>query len=101
MIIYNVTIKLQAGIHSPWLAWMQQEHIPAVVATGCFENAKLLRLLDIDDEEGPTYAVQYFAAARADYDRYIEKFAAEMREESFRKWGDSFIAFRSIMEVVN
>jgi Domain of unknown function (DUF4286) len=100
MFIYNVTIKLDESIHEQWLQWLQQEHIPEVIATGCFTKATILRLLEIDDSEGPTYAIQYFAESKAQYNRYIEKFAPEMRQRSFDKWGNQFIAFRSVMQVV-
>lgn len=101
MIIYNVTIKLQHSIHKQWLAWLEEEHIPDIVATGCFTNATILELLEVDTTEGPTYAIQYFAKSKALYNLYIEKFAAGMRQKSFDKWGDQFIAFRSVMQIVN
>ena len=101
MTIYNVTIKIQEQIHTPWLQWLRDEHVPEVLATGCFTKATILRLQDIDDSEGPTYAIQYSAGNREAYDRYIEKFAGVMRQKSFDKWGDRFIAFRSVMEVIS
>ena len=101
MIIYNVTIKLQHSIHKQWLAWLKEEHIPDIVATGCFTNATILELLEVDTTEGPTYAIQYFAESKALYNLYIEKFAAGTRQKSFDKWGDQFIAFRSVMQIVN
>lgn len=101
MLIYNVTIKIETGIAGEWLQWMQQEHIPEVIATGCFTHAVTLRLLEVDDAEGPTYAIQYHAASKANYNRYIDKFANDMRQKVFDKWGNKFIAFRSLMQVVN
>lgn len=100
MIIYNVTIKVHTSIQQEWLEWLQQEHIPDVLATGCFMQAGILRLLETDDSEGPTYAVQYHAESKAFYNRYIEQYAGTMRQKSFDKWGDKFIAFRSVMQVV-
>ncbi|HRE62565.1 MAG TPA: DUF4286 family protein [Ferruginibacter sp.] len=100
MIIYNVTIKIAAPIHEDWLHWLQQEHVPEVLATGCFEKATVTRLLEIDDSEGPTYAVQYLAASKAMYNKYIEKFSEGLRKKSFNKWGNQFIAFRSLMQIV-
>ena len=100
-IIYNVTIKVQASIQTAWLNWLQQEHIPEVIATGCFTQATILHLLEIDDTEGPTYAIQYVAENKAMYDQYIEKYAPLMRQKSFDKWGDKFIAFRTLMHIVN
>lgn len=101
MIIYNVTIKVESGIAEEWLKWLSEEHIPEVIETGCFHQAKILRLLEADDAEGPTFAVQYSAKSREDYNHYIEHFAAALREKSFQRWGNRFIAFRTLMEVVN
>ena len=100
MIVYNVTIKVNEQIAIEWLEWIQQEHILDMMDTGCFTSAKLLRLLEIDDEEGPTYAVQYFAESKSDYNRYMELHAERMRQKSFDKWGNQFIAFRSVMQTV-
>ena len=101
MFIYNVTTKLAHAIHQPWLQWIKEEHIPDIVNTGCFTNAVILQLLEVDDSEGPTYAVQYFAESKSQYNIYIEKFAPLMRQKAIEKWGDKFIAFRSIMQVIN
>ncbi|HJV20436.1 MAG TPA: DUF4286 family protein [Sediminibacterium sp.] len=101
MYIYNVTTKVSHGIHAAWINWMKEEHIPAVMQSGCFTNFTFVRLLDIDEEEGPTFAVQFFAATKADYDRYVSEFAPELRQDTFNRWGNQLIAFRSLMQVVN
>ena len=101
MFIYNITTKVTWAIHDEWIEWMKEIHTLEVVNTGCFTNVTILRLLDIDENEGPTYAVQYLAESKALYNRYIEKFAPTFRQELFDKWGDNFIAFRSLMQVVN
>lgn len=100
MIIYNVTIKVEPGIAREWLEWMKQSHIPEVMATGCFEQYRIVQLLEQDDSEGPTYAVQYQAASMDDYERYISNFAGTLRQQSLTRWGEAFIAFRSLMRVV-
>ena len=101
MFIYNVTIKVHSSIWQQWLQWLQEEHVPEVLATGCFADARILRMLETDDSEGPTFTVQYTAESKAAYNQYIDRFAASMRQKSFDKWGDKFIAFRSVMQVVN
>jgi hypothetical protein len=101
MFIYNVTIKVHESIKHDWLQWLKEEHIPDIIQTGCFTHAVILRLMEVDDTEGPTYAVQYFAESKGLYNNYIENHAAGMRQKSFDKWGDKFIAFRSVMQVVN
>jgi hypothetical protein len=99
-IIYNITVKVEQQIADAWLEWAIKEHIPDILATKCFTGYKLVRLLEVDDTEGPTFAIQYHAESKADYNRYIEIHAATMRKKSFDKWGDRFIAFRSVMQVV-
>ena len=99
-VIYNVTVKVAASIAAQWLEWLMKEHIPEVVNTGCFQDARVVRLLEVDDSEGPTYAIQYSAKDHSDYQRYISDHAPLMRQKSFDKWGDQFIAFRSVMQVV-
>ncbi|MEO7923430.1 MAG: DUF4286 family protein [Chitinophagaceae bacterium] len=101
MIIYNVTIKVDHSIAVKWLSWLKEEHIPDIISTGCFTQARVLQLLETDNTEGPTYAVQYQADNRSSYDRYIDGFSAEMRKRAMDKWGALFIAFRSVMEVVH
>ena len=100
MIIYNVTVKVEQHIADAWLQWLLREHIPDILKTKCFTGYKVVRLLEVDDSEGPTYAIQYTAESKADYNRYIEQYASDMRKRSFEKWGDQFIAFRSVMQVV-
>ncbi len=100
-IIYNVTTKVSHAIHQDWLRWMREEHIPGVLATGCFSDATILRLKGVDDDEGPTYAIQYHACSEEDYERYLAGFATALRQQTIDKWGDQFIAFRTVMQVVN
>jgi hypothetical protein len=101
MIIYNVTVKPNAAMADAWLHWMKEQHIPDVINTGCFEKATILRLIEVDDGDGPTYAIQYQAVSKADYDRYIKKFADAMRKKMTDKWGDQFVTFRSVLQVVH
>ena len=101
MFIYNVTVKVDHSIAADWLHWLKEEHIPEVIGTGCFTTATILELLENADEEGLTYAIQYRAAAKEDYDRYIDLHANLLRQKSFDKWGDRFMAFRTLMKIVD
>lgn len=101
MYLYNVTVKVSPHIHEAWLQWMKNEHLPAVMATGCFSTYRLLRLREVDDSEGPTYATQYWADTYDNYRQYVEGFAPELRRQVHKKWGDEVIAFRTLMEEVH
>ena len=100
MFIYNVTTNVGWHVHDAWLEWMKEEHIPAILATKCFVEYKLLKLHEQDETEGPTYIVQYFAESKALYNRYIELHAAGFRKEIAEKWGENIYAFRTLLEVM-
>jgi hypothetical protein len=101
MIIYNVTIKVEHTIAAPFIQWMREEHIPDVVNTGCFTQGLIFHLLEADDDEGITYAIQYHAKDYAHYKKYLDQFAESRRKDVIDKWGNKFIAFRTVMQAVN
>lgn len=100
MIIYNVTVQVHPETAAEWVAWMREVHMPALLATGCFQRCQLSRLLEQDETDGITYSAQYYAADMNRYERYISDYAPAFREETKAKFADRFVAFRSLMEVV-
>jgi Domain of unknown function (DUF4286) len=101
MIIYNVTIKTDWSIANNWLHWLLEEHIPEVMQTGCFVKYQVARLLDMDETDGPTFTIQYYADTMEKYNEYIAVYSLALRKKGMEKWGEHFTAFRSLMEVVN
>lgn len=101
MLIYNVTTKINWRIHEDWVKWMKEKHIPDVMNSGCFTETRFVRLLETDETEGPTYAAQFHAESIGEYNRYLEAFAPLLRKDVLANWGDNFISFRSLMEVVH
>ena len=99
MIIYNVTVKVDKSIVEEWLRWMRQEHIPDLMKTGLFVDAKLCRLLEQDETDGKTYVAQYFHDSMEHYNSYIAEHAPRMRDKGFKRFGNKFIAFRTVMAV--
>ncbi len=101
MFIYNVTAKVDPLITESWLKWMKEIHIPDVLATGMFTHHRILHLLEMDESDGVTYAIQYFCSSLQHYHNYIEQFAPAMRKKVIENWGEQVMLFRTIMEVIN
>jgi len=101
MFIYNVTTKVDPSIHEIWVQWMKKTHIPEIMLSGCFTEFQFVQLLEQDDSDGPTYAVQYRAESKAAYNLYLEKYATKLRNDVFAVWGNKVISFRSLMQVVH
>lgn len=89
------------AIEAEWLKWARDVYIVTAIESGCFVTGRVLRLLDTEDDEGPTYAIQLEAAGRPAYDNWINGLAEPLMEEAFRRWGNQFIAFKSLLSIVN
>jgi hypothetical protein len=71
------------------------------MATKLFIENKILRLLDQYDTDSSTYIVQYLTDKKEKYDRYLNEYASLFRGKAFEKWGNSFVAFRTLMQVMH
>jgi hypothetical protein len=100
-IIYNVTTKVAHSIAGKWLQWMKEEYIPRMLETGCFTKATILRMIEVDETEGLTYAIQYSSPGKEEYNLYIERHSERMSRIALSKWGANIISFRSVLEVVD
>jgi hypothetical protein len=101
MIIYNVTVNVDDAIAKEWVIWMRDIHIPEVIATGMFVSHTFSKLLSRqEDETGTTYVIQYMAPDMQHYERYQAEFASALQTDAKNKFGDRFVAFRTLMEQV-
>ena len=99
MIIYNVTINVDKSITEEWLTWIK-EHIPQVLATGKFKEAKLSKVL-VDDDEADTFSIQYRAHSREALDAYYTEDAERLRSDGLKRFADKSLAFRTELEVID
>ena len=98
MIVYNVTIKIQNSVREEWVRYMQQQHIPDVLNTGCFTAYRFHHLLEQDDAEDTTYVIQYIAHDIETYFRYRDTYAPGLQADVAKHFGDKFVSFRTLME---
>ncbi|MCM4156376.1 DUF4286 family protein [Gramella sp. AN32] len=99
MIIYNVTINVQEGIHDEWLQWMKNEHIPEMLKTGKFIKALMTRVMEQETMGGITYSVQYTAENKEKLKSYYAENAPKLREKT-KRFGDKILSFRTELEVI-
>jgi hypothetical protein len=72
-----------------------------VLATGFFDRHQLYKLLEQDEEEGPTFVIQYITSSVERYGHFAAEYAQVFQRAGWDKWGDGFIAFRTLMESVD
>lgn len=100
MIIYNVTVNVDNSIHDEWLNWMK-EHIPRVLSTGRFIEARFTKVLVKEEMGGHTYSIQYKANSREDLDAYYRNNAETLRQEGLKLFADKMLAFRTELEIID
>ena len=101
MYIYSVTINVDKSIEQEWLRWMQEKHIPEVLATGKFFEAKLCQVMIEEEMGGITYSTQYTSYNKQLLEEYYKENAERLRLEGKNLFGEKIVAFRTELRVVN
>jgi hypothetical protein len=101
MISYNVTVKIDHSAHEDWYSWMTEHHIPDVMATGLFLEYRMSRMLGLEDDDGYTYSIQYYLENMDFLQRYQNEFAEKLQAEHSERYANKFVAFRTLMVVVD
>ncbi len=99
MYIYNVTINIEQAIEQDWLRWMQEKHIPEMLATGKFSEAKLCQVM-VGEEQGVTYSIQYTTDSKETLEKYYREDADKLRQEGLSLFREKFVAFRTELKVI-
>jgi len=99
MLLYNVTTIIEDAAAASWLKWMEEEHIPNVMASGKFLSHRLLKVLD-SPNEGVTYCSQYVVENMKDYQDYQAQFAPALQAEANTLFENKFVSFRTLMEYI-
>ena len=100
MVLYNITISVDASCAEEWIDYMENDHIPAVLATGHFRDYKLCRV-EGDEQGGLTYAVQFLAHSVEAFNTYQQNCASALQHEFIERWGSKAAAFRTILPVIS
>jgi predicted transport protein len=97
MLIYNVTVNIDNSVHDEWLEYMRTKHIGDVVNTGCFLSGEIFRIM-VEEQQGTSYSIQYRCENMETLQRYMNNFAPALQKEVKEKYGDKFVAFRTVLE---
>jgi hypothetical protein len=91
---YQVTATVEPQLVDGFERFMVGDHIPALMATGCFGSAAIVRL-------GPgRYRMRYEAESRAELDRYLGTEAMQVRAEFAARFPSGIVLEREVGEVL-
>jgi len=100
MLLYNVSVKVDHAIEVEWLQWMKESHVPDVLNTQMFLEARICKLDLLEPDDDNTFIIQYSCESREKLEVYFEMFAPALRENFNTRYKDRTILFRTVMEVV-
>lgn len=100
LVLYNVTVNVEAAIETEWLHWMKTNYVPAALATGLFVESKIFKLLHDEEDGSVTYSVQYFAHSVTHINEYLQKHAPALVEKHMARYRNRHVAFHTLMQQV-
>lgn len=100
MLIYNITIKIEPSIDREWREWIKLP-VARVMGSGCFADHRICRLLLQDESDGITYIIQFSLQSAEAYKRYEREWEPVFREEFSTAFSGKYVAFRTLMEVID
>lgn len=96
MITYRVTVSIPTDVFADWLAWMQHQHIPDVLATGCFVAHHVRRVLD-PATNVTTVVIDYMATSIDAYHDYAANRAPALQAQHSERYGATVTASRLLL----
>jgi len=100
MILYNVTSSVDPEIAEEWVEYVRNVHMPEVMATGFFVKHQLCQLLN-EENDGYTYAAQFYAIGLEQLETYQEAFAPGLDATLETRFPGQFISFRTVLEIID
>jgi hypothetical protein len=94
MIIYEVTAVVEARLAETYERYMRQDHIPDVLASGCFQSA------DFASAASGRYRMRYEASTDKDLERYLATHAARLREDAASRFPEGVVLSREVWTAI-
>ncbi len=100
MLVYAVTVELDADVAAAWLQWMLTTHIPQVMEASGFASYRLLRQLHADADHN-VFVIQYSCSDTTTLDRYLAGPAHALRADHEARFGSHARISRAVLEVIS
>jgi hypothetical protein len=94
MVIYEVTALVAPDLVQDYEHYMREDHIPAVLATGCFQRAAFARA------DSHRYRMRYEALSSQDLERYLAGHAPALREDFAARFPEGVTVSREVWVVL-
>ena len=102
MILYTVTVAVDPAVEDDWSSWMQNTHIPEVLATGHFVHSRTARLLQPEAEDGwPTFMIEYASPSMDAFQTYERECAPALKKDHADRYAGRVRASRTLAQTLD
>ncbi len=98
MIVFNTTFHIDRDILSDSLAFLKSDYIPKVLAGGRLTNPSMRRILQDNQEEGESLAIQFHVENVDVLQQWLEEEGITIQSELVERFQQRMIGFSTIME---
>lgn len=99
MIRYIVRVWVEAAHEDAWSAYMRDEHLPEVFATGCFDEMAMARRAEADTNGEVAFEMSYLTDSTR-FGRYNCEFGPALKADHVERFGAVTRAEREVMDVL-
>lgn len=89
-VIYEVSASVRADLVEEWKEYMKSHHLPDMLATGCFNEARLM------SSDSGTFRSEYVVPNRAALERYLTEHAALLRPHAKERFPEGITFEREV-----
>ena len=93
MVIYEIIAAVEASLATEYERYLAEQHIPDLMATGCFVSTQLSRTDD-------TFQIMYAAADRQALERYFNQYAERLRADALERFPNGVQLSRRMWYVI-
>lgn len=99
MYTYSLTISLEPQTEAEWLEYMKQEHIPAIIETGYFDEIAVAQIIEpASDDKSVSYNIQCVAGTMEHLRLYMSKEAPRIHGKHDKTFAKRFHAVDALLK---
>lgn len=101
MIIYNTTFHIEKEAHIACVDYLKKEYIPQAVSSGFLLKPRLRRVLQNEENEGESYAVQFHVKNVDTLNFWLKREGMALQQTLVTKFGPKVAGFTTLLEEVS
>ena len=101
MIIYNTTFHIEKEAHIACVDYLKKEYIPQAGSSGFLLNPRLRRVLQNEENEGESYAVQFHVKNVDTLNFWLKREGMALQQTLVTKFGPKVAGFTTLLEEVS